>query len=41
MELYCGPIIKEIMDDKTWKQGLEKKTVFQVSDYSYNYYYTV
>ncbi|KAE9543445.1 hypothetical protein AGLY_002245 [Aphis glycines] len=30
MELYCGPIIREIMDDETWKQGLEKKTVFQV-----------
>ncbi|XP_025202206.1 2',5'-phosphodiesterase 12-like [Melanaphis sacchari] len=30
IEIYCGPIIKEIMDDITWKQGLEKKTVFQV-----------
>lgn len=23
------------MDDITWKQGLEKNTVFQVSDYMY------
>ncbi|XP_025192311.1 2',5'-phosphodiesterase 12-like, partial [Melanaphis sacchari] len=30
LEIYCGPIIKEIMDDITWKQGLEKNTVFQV-----------
>ncbi|XP_026818111.1 2',5'-phosphodiesterase 12 [Rhopalosiphum maidis] len=30
IELYCGPIIKEIMDDEKWKQGLEKRTVFQV-----------
>jgi len=32
LELYCGPIVKDIMDDEIWKQGLEKKTVFQVSD---------
>jgi len=32
LELYCGPIIKDIMEDKIWKQGLEKKTVFQVSN---------
>ncbi|XP_001942566.2 2',5'-phosphodiesterase 12 [Acyrthosiphon pisum] len=30
VELYCGPIVKDIMDDEIWKQGLEKKTVFQV-----------
>ncbi|XP_060847974.1 2',5'-phosphodiesterase 12-like [Rhopalosiphum padi] len=30
IELYCGPIIKEIMKDEKWKQGLEKRTVFQV-----------
>ncbi|XP_060856862.1 2',5'-phosphodiesterase 12 [Metopolophium dirhodum] len=30
VELYCGPIVRDIMDDEIWKQGLEKKTVFQV-----------
>lgn len=35
MEFYCGPIIKEIMDNEILKQGLQKKTVFQVS---YLYY---
>lgn len=30
--MYCGPIIKTVVEDKFWKQGLEKKTILQVSD---------
>lgn len=31
MEMFCGSIIKDILDNELWKQGLEKNTVFQVS----------
>ncbi|VVC24109.1 Hypothetical protein CINCED_3A021156 [Cinara cedri] len=30
LEVYCGSIIKEILNDEFWKQGLQKKTVLQV-----------
>lgn len=32
MEMYCGSILKIILNDELWKQGLEKSTVFQVSN---------
>lgn len=30
--MYCGSIIKNIVENEYWKQGLEKKTILQVSD---------
>lgn len=29
--MFCGPVIKDIIDDELWKQGVEKKTILQVS----------
>lgn len=31
LEMFCGPIVKDIFDDELWKQGIEKKTILQVS----------
>lgn len=31
LEMFCGPIIKDIVDDELWKQGVEKKTILQVN----------
>lgn len=31
LEMFCGPIVKDIINDELWKQGVEKKTIFQVS----------
>lgn len=31
MEMYCGPVVKHIINDEIWKEGLKKKTVLQVS----------
>lgn len=38
VEKYCGPTMKNIIEDEFWKQAVEKKTILQVSLYQWHVY---